>query len=352
MTGKFERGILILAGGLVVGLLTLAVMYPPSSEITLPDAQLKAPTHSKTEDMDNLAAPSIVLIEAAGTSAESLSDALDIQTLDPSFNASTLHTAEALSNTFKRIGYDLDGIKAGGMAVPRLFLASLPLDMSAIRQATERKTIFFKTVLPLILQVNDEIRADRMRLLDLHTRARDGKHLPAVDRLWLIVLAERYKVERGNLKGLLKRVDIMPTSMALAQAAEESGWGTSRFSREGNAIFGEWTFSGSEGLVPLQREAGKTHKVRAFRSLLDSVRSYARNLNTHRAYRELRTLREQMRRDGTPIRGRRLIETLTSYSERGVDYVKDLRAIMSVNKLDGLDAAKLSQPETEERPVI
>ena len=352
MTGKFERGILILAGGLVLGLLTLAVMRPPSSEITLPDAQLKAPTLIKVEEMGTVAPSRIVHIKAVGTSAESLSDGLDIRTLDPDHKATTLHTAEALSKTFKRIGYDLEGIKAGGMAVPRLFLASLPSDMSAIVQATERKAIFFKTVLPLILQVKDEIVADRRRLLDLHTRARNGKYLPAVDRLWLIVLAERYKLKRGDLNGLLKRVDIMPTSMALAQAAEESGWGTSRFSREGNAIFGEWTFSGSEGLVPLDRDAGKTHKVRAFRSLLDSVRSYARNLNTHRAYRKLRTLRQRLRRDGTPIRGRRLVETLTSYSERGMDYVKDLRAIMSVNKLDGLDAAKLSQLETAEQPVI
>ena len=238
------------------------------------------------------------------------------------------------------------------MPVPRLFLASLPSDMSAISQATERKAIFFKTVLPLILQVNDEIWADRQRLRDLDPRATNGRYLPAVDRLWLIVLAERYKVKRDNLKELLKRVDIMPTSMALAQAAEESGWGTSRFSREGNAIFGEWTFSDSEGLVPLKHESGKTHKVRAFRSLLDSVRSYARNLNTHRAYRKLRTLRQKMRGDGTPIRGRQLIETLTSYSERGEDYVRDLRAIMSINNLDGLDAAKLSQPGTSEKPAI
>jgi len=236
--------------------------------------------------------------------------------------------------------------------VPRLFLARLPPDMSAIRQIKERKAIFFKTVLPLILQVNDEIRADRRRLWDLHARAINGEYLPAVDRLWLIVLAERYKVKRGDVKELLKRVDIMPTSMALAQAAEESGWGTSRFSREGNAIFGQWTFSDAEGLVPLKRQAGRTHKVRAFRNLLDSVRSYARNLNTHRAYRKLRTIREQMRRDGTAVRGRRLIETLTSYSERGVDYVKGLRAIISDNNLDRLDAAKLSQLETAERPVI
>ena len=356
MTGKFERVFLTVVGSLVVGLLVVAVMRPPSSEITVPNAQLNALTPAKSGNVANKAASDvpdgIVRIKAVGTAAESLTDGLEILTLDSDQKSITPHTAEALSKTFQRIGYDLDGIKAGGMPVPRLFLASLPLDMSAISQATERKAIFFKTVLPLILQVNDEIWADRQRLRDLHTRARDGKYLPAVDRLWLIVLAERYKVNRDDWKELLKRVDIMPTSMALAQAAEESGWGTSRFSREGNAIFGEWTFSDSEGLVPLKREAGKTHKVRAFRSLLDSVRSYARNLNTHRAYRKLRTLRQQLRRDGTPIRGRQLIETLTSYSERGGDYVRDLRAIMSINNLDGLDAAKLSQPGTSEKPAI
>jgi len=356
MTGRFERGILIGAGGLVVGLLAVAVISPPSSEITLPDAQLNAPMLAKTADVANVARTAvpdgIIRIKAVGTAAESLSDRLEIRALDPGYKAITLHTAADLSKTFKRIGYDLDVIKAGGIAVPRLFLARLPPDMSAIRQIKERKAIFFKTVLPLILQVNDEIRADRRRLWDLHARAINGEYLPAVDRLWLIVLAERYKVKRGDVKELLKRVDIMPTSMALAQAAEESGWGTSRFSREGNAIFGQWTFSDAEGLVPLKRQAGQTHKVRAFRNLLDSVRSYARNLNTHRAYRKLRTMRQQMRRDGTAVRGRRLIETLTSYSERGVDYVKGLRAIMSDNNLDWLDAAKLSQLETAERPVI
>ena len=356
MTVRLERGILMATGGLVVSLLTVAIVNPPSAEITLPDAHFKAPKPLKTLDMANVVTPvvpeGIIWTKAVGTAEESLTDRLEIWARDPGYKSITLHTAAALSKTFDRIGYDLDGIKSGGIAVPRLFLARLPPDMSAIRQAKERKAIFFKTVLPLILHVNDEIRADRRRLLDLHARARNGEYLPSVDQLWLIVLAERYKVKRDDVKELLKRVDIMPPSMALAQAAEESGWGTSRFSREGNAIFGQWTFSKAGGLVPLKREAGKTHKVRAFRSLLDSVRSYARNLNTHRAYRKLRTMRQQMRRDGLPVHGRQLIEALTRYSERGVDYVKGLRAIMTDNNLDRLDAAELSQLKTAERPII
>lgn len=344
MTGRFERGILVAAGGLVVGLVAAAVISPPSSGVTVPQAQLKASPSGTPTGM--------IRIKAAGTAAESLTDGREVRTLSSGFKATALHSAEALSKTFKRFGYDLDAVKKEGNAVPRLFLASLPPDMSQIRQAEDRKAIFFKSVLPLVLQVNDEIRADRRRLWDLSVRARKGERLPAVDRLWLIVLAERYKTKRGDLPELLKRVDIVPASMALAQAAEESGWGTSRFSREGNAIFGEWTLSDAEGLVPKNREPGKTHKVRAFKSLLDSVRAYSRNLNTHRAYRKFRTLRQEMRRAGSPVRGRRLIETLTSYSERGAEYVKGLRAIMRVNKLERLDEAKLRRPETAQRPVI
>ncbi len=352
MTGKFERCVLLAAGGLVVGLIAVAVMSPPRSETTVPRAVLEFPVPN-LETASGPAVPAgIIRIKAVGTAAESLTDGVDVRVLDDGHKAVDMHTAEALSETFQRLGYDLDGVKAGGAQVPRLFLASLPADMAAIRQTKLRKKIFFKSVLPLILQVNDEIRTDRRRLRDLSARAKKGEHLPAVDRLWLIVLAERHKVKRGDFAELLKRVDIVPTSMALAQAAEESGWGTSRFSREGNAIFGEWTFAGAEGLVPEKRESGKTHRVRAFKSLLDSVRAYSRNLNTHRAYRGFRKLRQDLRRQGKVLKGRQLIETLTSYSERGVEYVKGLRAIMTVNKLDRLDAAKLSRPETASRPVI
>jgi len=352
MTGKFERGILFAAGGLVAGLVGLAVMEPPRSETGIPKAVLEYPE----TDFETAAGPALpaglVQVKAAGTAAESLVGGVDVRALDRGHRAVTLHTAEALAKTFRRMCYDLDGVKTGGAQVPRLFLASLPTDLDKVREAKQRKAIFFKSVLPLVLQVNDEIRADRRRLWDLSARVKKGEHLPAVDRLWLIVMAERYKVKRGNLGELMRRVDVVPPSMALAQAAEESGWGTSRFSREGNAIFGEWTFSSAEGLVPRKREAGKIHRVRAFKSLLHSVRAYARNLNTHRAYRGFRKMRQEMRRGGQDLRGAKLIETLTSYSERGGDYVKTLRSIMVVNKLSRLDGARLIRRMTADRPLI
>ena len=353
MTGKFERVILGAAGCLVIGSLTAAVISPPSSDITVPRANLKSlpkvVIHENTEiDWQS----NIFPVRVISPSAESLTEDTDIRARAFRHKTTSFYSAEALSKTFERLGYNLDGVRAGGIKVPRLFLASLPPDMAEIQQAEKRKALFFKTVLPLILQTNDEIREERQRLLDLHLRLNVGEYLPAADRLWLLVLAERYKFEKVNITDLLRRVDIVPASLALAQAAEESGWGTSRFSREGNAIFGEWTFSGRDGLVPRQRDSGKSHKVRAFRSLMDSVRAYVHNLNTHRAYRKFRALRDQIRKSGLPIRGRQLSKTLTSYSERGINYIKGLRAIMSVNKLDRLDNAKLSRPEKAIRPVI
>ena len=155
-------------------------------------------------------------------------------------------------------------------------------------------------------------------------------------------MAERYKVKRGSVNELIKRVDIIPVSLALAQAAEESGWGTSRFTREGNAMFGQWTTAKGEGLVPLDRDENKTHKVRAFKSLFHSARAYALNLNTHRAYQSLRSMRLRLRKKGAPISGHILAESLLSYSERGEDYVKALRALMTINKLKYFDEAVLN----------
>ena len=351
MTGRFERGILVAAGGLVVGLVGLALIDPPRVEITAPRAVLEFP--KTTQHAAGLQLPAgIIHIKAVGTAAESLVTSLDVKALNSGHRAVDLHTATALDETFSRMGYDLDTVKTGATQVPRLFLASLPSDMEKVREAKVRKAIFFKTVLPLVLQVNEEILTDRRRLWELTVRTKKGEHLVAVDRLWLIVLAERYKVRRGDLAKLIRRIDIIPPSLALAQAAAESGWGTSRFSKEANAIFGEWTFAAAEGLVPRDRDAGKTHRVRAFKSLLHSVRAYSRNLNTHRAYRGYRNMRQQMRHKGDPVEGRRLVDTLTSYSERGDEYVKTLRSIMVINKLSALDDARLGQPVTDTRPLI
>jgi len=352
MTGRFEHGILLAAGGLVAGLVGVAIVDPPRSVTAAPKAVLDFPEANLITAAGPQLPAGVIRIKAVGTEAESLVGGLDVRALNSGHKAVDLHTATALDKTFERMGYNLDAVKTGATQVPRLFLASLPSDMEKVREAKVRKKIFFKTVLPLVLQVNEEVLADRRRLWELAVRTKKGERLAAVDRLWLIVLAERYKVRRGDLVELIRRIDIIPPSLALAQAAEESGWGTSRFSKEANAIFGEWTFSGAEGLVPRRRDAGKKHRVRAFKSLLHSVRAYSRNLNTHRAYRGLRKMRQQMRRKGSPLEGRHLVDTLTSYSERGGDYVKTLRSIMVVNKLSALDGARLGQPISDTRPLI
>jgi Bax protein len=349
MVGRFERAIPVAAAGLVLGMVGLAVFDPPAPHTQRPLAVLENPNSANGGELDGFdtaAGPALpaglMRLNARGTAAESIIGGIDVKPRGQGASASSLHTAKALDDTFQRIGYDLDAVREGAQPVPRVFLASLPKDLSEVRQAPKRKEIFFRSVLPLVLQVNNEILADRQRLWRLHTETKKGRKLDAVDRLWLIVLAERYKVKRGNIKALLQRVDIVPPSMALAQAAEESGWGTSRFSRQGNAIFGEWTFSEADGLVPKERDEGKTHRVKVFKSLLHSVRAYARNLNTHRAYKEFRALRRDMRHEGAELSGRKLVETLTRYSERGPKYVKTLRSIMTVNKLNRLDAARLS----------
>jgi len=241
------------------------------------------------------------------------------------------------------LDYDLGAVIQGYAGVPRLSLVSLPDNLGKIRETEQRKAVFFKTVLPLVLQVNEQIVEDRTRLWDLHAQKQTGSKLKAVDRLWLAAMAERYGAARGDINALLAHHDVVPPSLALAQAATESAWGTSRFVREGNAMFGEWTFAAKhKGIVPKERLTGKSHRVRAFDSLYDSVASYVTNLNKHRAYKEFRTLRAQMRAKGQTVSGMRLASALHRYSERGAAYVAELHAIISGNELDLLDGARLS----------
>jgi Bax protein len=250
-------------------------------------------------------------------------------------------TVRYLSAKFMTLDYDLNDIREEGASVPRVFVVNMPQDMPHIQLPADRKNIFFKTVLPLILKANDEILADRKRLLFIHQKKIKFTEIAARDKLWLVVLCERYNVGRTNLLELLRRVDIVPPSIALAQAAEESGWGTSRFTLEGNALFGQWTFGDKNLLVPKARDVGKEHGVRSFRSLLGAVRSYVLNLNTHRAYRGFRKERQNLRRKGLSVTGSSLVSTLTSYSERGKKYVRNIQTIIDSNKLQNLDTARL-----------
>ena len=254
-----------------------------------------------------------------------------------------LITASSLSRVFSKINYDFNAIQGGLESVPRLFVKKLPVDMRRIKATEKRKKLFFLSVLPLILRVNDEILAEREKLNKLRRMVKKGINLKAVDRLWVAVMESRYKVKRGDWVTLVRRVDIIPPSLALAQAAEESGWGTSRFVAEGNALFGQWTDGSGPGIVPFGRLANHTYKVKIFESLLDGVRAYARNLNSHQAYRSFRVSRSEMRQLGQTLGGHKLSLHLLSYSQRGKKYIRSLQTIINSNSLEKLDLLKLKE---------
>lgn len=244
---------------------------------------------------------------------------------------SETRNATRLMAAFDRIGYDLNAVAAGYISVPRVLLASLPPDIDDIDGLDERKALFLRTLLPVVLNVNDRIGADRVHLLKVRETVNAGAALSPEDVQWVMALADAYDQPDADLDALAKKVDVIPPSLALAQAIEESGWGTSRIAREQNALFGQF---GAD-------ESGQ-YSYRNFASLNEAVESYARNLNTHRAYREFRLARARMRGKSGEIDGFQLAATLHRYSERGGDYVDSLRSIMNANGLDAYDAARLN----------
>ena len=218
--------------------------------------------------------------------------------------------------------------------VPSLTVQRLPDDLSETATDT-RKSLFFRTLLPLVLAENSRIAMQRSEL----EKAINGD-LPEQRRINIVrQLAAEYDVEGDPLAEettdtLMNRIDAVPASLALAQAAIESGWGTSRFVREGNNLFGEWTWQASEGLKPRDRAKGADHFVRVFDDLRDSVRSYLNNLNTHAAYQRFRSLRARAAQAGREMTPTEMTAGLEKYSQRGWDYVKQVREMMSVNGLE------------------
>ena len=235
------------------------------------------------------------------------------------------------------------GVLAGARAeVPRRFVTHLPGDWREIADANQRKRGFVALTLPLVLAANERILAQRVRLEGLLGRRARGQSLWAGDRAWLRAMSRVYRVGPDRPDEFLRRVDALPPSLVIAQSAIESGWGASRFAIEGNALFGQWTWGRGAGIVPLDRDQGKTHKIRKFGQLADSVAAYMRNLNVHSAYGRYRDLRARGRAAGVRTGGMALAGTLDRYSERRAAYVADLRAIIASNGLAALDGATLA----------
>jgi Bax protein len=236
--------------------------------------------------------------------------------------------ANELYRLYVERGFVLDAARQGTEIVPRLIVERLPRDMGALDSTDLRKAVFIKTLLPLLLMENERLLAERARLEDALAAGADAS--PA-DREWLAELAERYDADPARPRELLRRVDAIPVSLAIAQAAIETGWGTSRVAQAGQALFGQMAF----------RAGDEDGRVRKFEQLEHAVAAYAANLNTHRAYADFRRAREQARREDKPLDGHALAQHLQRYSERGMDYVRDVRSLMRVNGLRAFDRARL-----------
>lgn len=216
-------------------------------------------------------------------------------------------------------------------------------DFESVTDTDSRKEAFFAFLHSHIEEENERVRQTRARLLPLAEIVHAGEPLSRIERAELDEIVAEYRLsdsrlsERALMDELLRRVDIVPMSLVMAQAANESAWGTSRFAREGNNIFGQWCFNEGCGLVPERRRSDASHEVRSFGSVQGSVRAYLRNLNTHASYAEMREMRADMRAQGRPLDSMVLARGLTRYSERGMAYVHELQDIIRVNRLHAFD---------------
>jgi uncharacterized FlgJ-related protein len=253
---------------------------------------------------------------------------------------------------FDRLGYTAKAWLAGNLEVPPVYYAQVTHewhDKAKGATVADKKKVFFRLLLPIALKVNEFILEDRARATEITERLSRGAEVSAEDQKWLAALAVRYKLTgvsgdrlpASQFPELLLRVDIVPPSLSLAQAASESGWGTSRFAAEGNSLFGQWSWG--KGVKPAEQrtESFGDQRIAAFDSTFASAYGYALNLNTQHAYQDLRLKRAELRRNKLPISGLALVPTLIRYSERGQAYVDDLTALMSQNRLATADGAHL-----------
>ena len=257
-------------------------------------------------------------------------------------------SVHSLDKAFLQENYSINSTKNGEVLVPRIYLTQLPKSFLKIKGVKKRKALFLKVVLPLILKVNYDILVRRKKLINIYSQFNKLGRVSDTSKTWLLAMEKKYKVKRGGAEELLRRMDLVPPSLALAQAAEESGWGTSRFVMEGNALFGQWTLNSSGGMIPNQRSAMKKHKVKKFSTLIDGVRAYALNLNTHGAYRVFRLKREKARKASSVMTGIKLSKYLKAYSERGLDYITTIQKIIRTNRLGQLDKARLRYKKLDE----
>ena len=264
----------------------------------------------------------------------------DLETDTVRLNASTI------KQLFEDTKYTLQDVRKSKLVKP-VALTLLPNEIKMIESTSKRKEFFIQIVLPLILKENNNIKIDRKRLFSIINKSNNSD----LEKKWLDKKYKQYGVPSKDLSILKIRMDEIPVSLALAQAAKETGWGTSRFAQEGNALFGQWTWSG-EGLKPKDAEKDQGHKVMKFNVLQASVRAYQRNLNTHSSYKDFRQERAKLRDQGQPLDSIVLSQFLNKYAETGNQYVEVLQKIIKQNNLKDFDDAKLLPSSIELESLI
>ena len=244
-------------------------------------------------------------------------------------------SASTIEQLFKDTNYSLSEVRKTKKVKP-IRLSLLPNEMKSIESSVKRKSLFIKIILPLVLEENNRITIDRKKLFSILNKNKNSKD----EIKWLHQKFKQYGVVNKDLATLKVRMDIIPVSLAIAQAAKETGWGTSRFAIEGNALFGQWTWSG-EGIKPAGADTDATYKVMKFNVLKASVRAYQRNLNTHSSYKKFRFVRAQLRDDNKKLDSLKLAEYLDNYAQTGTEYTKVLKQIIQQNQLKDFDEVKL-----------
>jgi Bax protein len=230
----------------------------------------------------------------------------------------------------------ISGVILLGLVIISWVVSTDVPDFTEYEAGTERKETFLNYFLPLIKKHNTAILKSREQISEW---GQDRDNISWWGRFQIEDLLETYRLDNFDVKSdeswanLLRRIDAVPVSLALAQAANESGWGTSRFSSEGHNYYGQWCYKQGCGLVPGKRGMGDVHEVAVFNSPEDSVESYLRNLNSHKAYKPLREIRARLRAANKPITGIELARGLGKYSQRGDDYINELRSIIRHNDL-------------------
>ncbi len=250
----------------------------------------------------------------------------------PNLNLKT----ETVLSLFEDVEYDLKKVRFQKRVKP-IYFTQFPKDLDEIKDIQLKKETFIKIVLPLVVAENQKILDDKIKLRGISKKRMTSDE----EKFWLRQKFKEYKVKNGSVDELIKRMDIIPISIAISQAAKESGWGTSRFALEGNAIFGQWTWNG-RGIEPLDREKKQSHKVLRFPILRASVKAYKNNLNTHKSYKEFRDKRYDLRKKNRPIIGLKLIHTLESYAQTGAEYTRTLAKMIEQNSLDDFENVKLT----------